>query len=162
MKLKSLANTVIQKQEKKGIKHLRCPRRESCTDIKTYIASPKVKSNLDFLAYLHELGHCKSKQPDFYIAITGNPVSYCSERHALVTKWNKARLQCEFNAWVWAIKYYKRIGGVLRQPQKEMIIGYFGNYLYDAEDKQTADIFARKMYNMFGIKQTSDKFYQGY
>jgi len=162
MRLKSTAKWVIQKQSAKGIMHEVCPRRESHTDAETYIASPRVRSNLDFLIYLHELGHCKSKQPDFYHAVHGNSRAFCTQRQGYVTKWNDSRLQCEFNAWAWALRYYRRLGGKLGKVQKEMVVKYFGNYLYDAKNKQKAQELACKMKQMFDIDQTHDKFYEDF
>lgn len=162
MNLKLTAKRVIQKQAAKGIKHEVCPRRESRTNTVTYIASPRVRSSLDFLAYLHELGHCKAEQPDFYFAVQGNSTALCTQRQAYVTKWNDSRLQCEFNAWVWALRYYRRLGGKLGKAQKDMVIKYFGNYLYDAKNKQKAQTLAFKMKQMLDIDQTHDKFYEGY
>lgn len=140
---KEISNSVVQKANKKyGIRHVHIDSRcASATDTKTYITSPKIKSKLDLLAYLHELGHCRSEQPDLYMAVHGN----------LFGKWVTPRILCEYNAWVWAIRYYKRLGYNLAPCHKKMISHYFGGYLKEAENKKIAKEISIKFKNEFGV-----------
>lgn len=150
---KEISNSVVQKATKKyGIRHSPIGDRDgSCTDTKSYIASPKIKSKLDLLAYLHELGHCRSEQPNFYMACTSNPVRYCSELKRAVYVWNSSRILCEYNAWVWALRFYKKLGYKLAACHKAMIKHYFGGYLKYAEDSKLAREISCKFHKQFSI-----------
>ncbi|MNQ34015.1 hypothetical protein D3C85_474620 [compost metagenome] len=160
---KRVVKAVISKQEVKGFKHRVCEKRgHSQTDIESYIQSPKPKSGLDFLAYLHELGHCKSKQPNFYSAVNCNKVVDCQYLKCTRYAWNNDRIICEYNAWKWALKFYRRLGFNLTKKHKEMIQGYFGNYCFFAENTQVAEKYAKMLNDSFNIGVRADKYNEGY
>lgn len=164
MNIKTISCKVLKKREATDkIAHVVIKERgHSRTDAKSYIECPKIKSQLDLLAYLHELGHCKSKQPDFMDAISLNPVVYDEILKCSRYSWVDARLYCEYNAWNWALKYFNRLGFKLQPVHKKMVAGYFGNYLYGAVNKDLAKDLASKMRMKFAINVQHDKFYEGY
>lgn len=117
---------------------------ESATDCRTYIKAPIPKDDIDLLAYFHELGHCKSKQPQQDFGISG---------------WCKGRLQCEYNAWIWALKYFRRLGFPLTEGCEHAVKRFFGSYLNAASSVEFAKELSYNFYKSTGILvEVEDKF----
>lgn len=115
---------------------------ESSTDCHTYIRAPIPKTEVQFLVYCHELGHCKSyqpheKEPFYNMQLSG--------------QWSNARLESEHNAWVWALRYFKRIGFKINKGLEEVVIWSLEGYLNNAVDKIFAKILADRFKDKFGI-----------
>lgn len=97
------------------------------------------KSPSEFLVYCHELGHLKSKQ-------------YQRESSSM---WLggvcEATLENELNAWIWGIRYYKRLGFSLCKKSHSLIKEAFESYLNKA-DRQQAERVAHILYRKTGVQ----------
>lgn len=116
--------------------------KESATDCKTYIKAPIPEDNISFLAYLHELGHCKSKQPR-------------QEAHGMfgmIGGWCNGRLQCEYNAWIWALRYFRRLGFAIDKECRDVITFALESYCNNAKDTGYAKSLANKFLTDTGIE----------
>ncbi len=69
---------------------------DAATDRKNYIECTIPKTPKEFMVYCHELGHVKSKQYDQSYGFFGGTC--------------KNTLKNEVNAWIWGIRYFKRLG----------------------------------------------------
>lgn len=113
---------------------------EAATDCKTYIRSVIPRNCQEFLVYCHELGHCKSKQPasePSFGFFGGN--------------WCNGRLSCEYNAWVWGIRYFKRLGFELSESHKNIVKYSLESYFKSARDKMFAKLLSDKFEKWCGI-----------
>lgn len=98
---------------------------------------PKTPS--EFLVYCHELGHLKSKQ-------------YQRERSSMLLGGVcEATLENELNAWLWGIRYYKRLGFNLCKQSHGLIKKAFESYLNQADRKQ-AERVAHILYRKTGVQ----------
>ena len=113
--------------------------RDSATDCKAYIKAPIPKSDVDFLAYCHELGHCKSKQPE-------------QDHFGMFSTWCNGRLQCEYNAWVWALKYFRRLGFKITDECREAIVFALESYFNNSKDRTFAKKLAEDFERWCGVK----------
>lgn len=114
---------------------------ESCTDIKNYIKSPIPKCQEDVLAYLHELGHCKSKQVKEHFGIFGFGYRCATP----------ITIQNEVNAWDWALRYASRIG-VKISPEKlqDFLDKTLGSYLSNVRQEALEEV--KKIVHNFNNK----------
>lgn len=117
--------------------------RDSATDCDTWIMGEIPTGKVQFLAYCHELGHCKSVQPHrkenlYHMNIGG--------------AWSNARLESEHNAWVWGLKYFRRLGFSLDKEMIDAILWSLEGYFKNARDKVFAKILADKFKDRFGIE----------
>lgn len=88
----------------------------------------------DLLVYFHELGHNKSKQPPSASRGFFGGFSTCN-----------ATVEREYNAWVWALKYSRRLGYELTQGCKEVVRQGFESYLNNANDEDYARLKANQL-----------------
>lgn len=112
-----------------------------CTDTKTFIKAILPKTSYDFLVYAHELGHCKSKQ----LPRSTNAVYFrggsCDNT-----------LQNEYNAWVWAIRYMRKLKIVVSAEEiTKALKNSFLSYTKDADNKRFANDLIEKLNNILGI-----------
>lgn len=70
---------------------------EAATDRKNYIECTIPKTAQEFMVYCHELGHVKSRQYEQSSGFIGGGV--CENT-----------LKNEVNAWIWGVRYFKRLG----------------------------------------------------
>lgn len=117
--------------------------RDSATDCDTWIMGEIPTGKVQFLAYCHELGHCKSVQPHrkealYYMNMGG--------------AWSNARLESEHNAWVWGLKYFRRLGFSLDKEMIDAILWSLEGYFKNAKDKLFAKVLADKFKDKFGIE----------
>lgn len=117
--------------------------RDSATDCDTWIMGEIPTGKVQFLAYCHELGHCKSVQPHrkenlYHMNIGG--------------AWSNARLESEHNAWVWGLKYFRRLGFSLDKEMIDAILWSLEGYFKNARDKVFAKVLADKFKDRFGIE----------
>lgn len=113
---------------------------EAATDCKTYIRSVIPKNCQEFLVYCHELGHCKSKQP-----VSEPSFGFFG------SNWCNGRLTCEYNAWVWALRYFKRLGFKLSEQHEKIIKYSLESYFKAARDKLFAKVLSEKFEKWCGI-----------
>lgn len=115
---------------------------DSSTDLYSYIAAPIPKNDCDFIAYLHELGHCKSRQHadsrNFYYSTWDG-------------KWGMERLVSEVNAWKWALRYFRRIGLSLTVQTKNVVKVALESYFADASDINLANKLSKDFEEYCGI-----------
>lgn len=109
------------------------------TQIGSHISSVIPESIEDLLVYFHELGHNKSRQPPkeskgFYAGF-----SSC-----------RGTIDCEYNAWVWAIRYFRRLGYTMTSSCQELIKEAFLSYLNVASDYGHASVRANQMSRLIG------------
>lgn len=97
------------------------------------------KSSHEFLVYCHEMGHLKSKQ--YHRSSQSSMFSYSCP----------ATIKNELNAWLWGLRYYRRLGFVLCDKGKELVKEAFGSYLKSA-DQDVAMQARDKLFAKFGIK----------
>lgn len=125
---------------------------ESCTDLYSYISSPVPQNDCDFLAYCHELGHCKSRQyassTNFYNAAWNG-------------KWKMERLVSEVNAWKWAIRYFRRLGYKMTDEAVKVVQWALNSYFKNAEDYSIAAKLSEEFEAYSGIKTETYKLYTG-
>lgn len=95
----------------------------------------------DLLVYFHELGHNKSKQPPSASRSLFGGFSTCN-----------ATLEREYNAWVWALKYFRRLGYELTQSCKEVVRQSFESYINNAGDESYARVKASQLSSIVGIE----------
>lgn len=117
--------------------------RDSATDCDTWIMGEIPTGKVQFLAYCHELGHCKSVQPHrkenlYHMNIGG--------------AWSNAHLESEYNAWVWGLKYFRRLGFSLDKEMIGAIIWSLESYFKNARDKLFAKVLADKFKDKFSIE----------
>lgn len=117
--------------------------RDSATDCDTWIMGEIPTGKVQFLVYCHELGHCKSVQPHrkenlYHMNIGG--------------AWSNARLESEHNAWVWGLKYFRRLGFSLEKEMIDAILWSLEGYFKNARDKVFAKALADKFKDRFGIE----------
>lgn len=110
---------------------------DGITDCKSYIKACVPTEPHELLVYLHELGHCKSKQ-------------YPRESSGMRSFTCRNTLQNEFNAWKWALRYYRRLGYSLCEKSKKLIKETYGTYIKNASEIDGA-IFAEYMYHLSGV-----------
>ncbi|WP_407305883.1 hypothetical protein [Acinetobacter sp.] len=119
---KDFYDYVIYRLKKDKLGFYPCQKFEAKTDTKTFISAPIPKCALDFLIFAHELGHCKSKQipVNSIDSIDYFPsYSYISEKTLLN----------EYNAWVWALKYIRRLNLKINlEKVSNLIQETFGSY----------------------------------
>jgi hypothetical protein len=113
---------------------------EGSTDRVTFIKSVVPNSAYDFLVYAHELGHCKSEQ------FASNSCAFFSGG----VDYN--RLRSEFNAWVWAIRYIRKLKiEVTKQEWVDALNKSFKSYTREYSGARTSNDFIEKLNNMLGI-----------
>lgn len=117
--------------------------RDSATDCETWIMGEIPTGKVQFLAYCHELGHCKSVQPH-------TKESYYNM--SIGGQWSNARLESEHNAWVWGLKYFRRLGFSIDKEMIDCILWSLEGYFKNAKDKLFAKILADKFKDKFGIE----------
>jgi len=115
-------------------------RMEALTAPGQYISSVIPNSVEDLLVYFHELGHNKSKQPRRANRGFFGSFSNCN-----------GTIECEYNAWVWAVKYFRRLGYQMTTPCKELIKTAFKSYIDSAEDEAYARLKANQLSQVVGI-----------
>lgn len=108
------------------------------TDCRSYIKAVAPQNPVEFLVYAHELGHCKSKQ---YV---DNVLS------GFTMKVGKMTVRNELNAWLWALRYYRRLGFQLCKEGKAEIVKAFSSYLNLAE-KSVAFEAAKVLNDAYGV-----------
>lgn len=120
---------------------------DSSTDLYNYIAAPVPKTDSDFLAYCHELGHCKSRQyvssTNFYNATWDG-------------KWSMERLVSEVNAWKWAIRYFRRLGCTMGEETVKVVQWALNSYFKNAADFSVASKLSEEFEAYSGI--TTEKY----
>lgn len=115
--------------------------KDSATDCETYIKAPIVKDCVEFLVYCHELGHCKSKQSYEPLSAFGRAIG-----------WGNKRLDNEYNAWVWGIRYFRRLGFLITQSHKNVIKMSLESYFKEAYDNKYAIKLSEKFKDWCGIE----------
>lgn len=113
---------------------------EASTHVGSHISSVIPESVEDLLVYFHELGHNKSKQPPIANGGFMGGFSSCN-----------GQIDREYNAWVWAIKYFRRLGYQMTDSCKELIKKAFTSYLDNANDEGHASVRANQLSNLVGI-----------
>ncbi len=113
---------------------------DASTHVGSHISSVIPESVEDLLVYFHELGHNKSKQPPRANGGFMGGFSSCN-----------GQIDCEYNAWVWAIKYFRRLGYQMTDSCKELIKKAFTSYLDNANDEGYASVRANQLSNLVGI-----------
>lgn len=113
---------------------------DASTHVGSHISSVIPESVEDLLVYFHELGHNKSKQPPRANGGFLGGFSSCN-----------GQIDCEYNAWVWAIKYFRRLGYQMTDSCKELIKKAFTSYLDNANDEGHASVRANQLSNLVGI-----------
>lgn len=113
---------------------------DASTHVGSHISSVIPESVEDLLVYFHELGHNKSKQPPRANGGFMGGFSSCN-----------GQIDCEYNAWVWAIKYFRRLGYQMTDSCKELIKKAFTSYLDNANDEGHASVRANQLSNLVGI-----------
>lgn len=113
---------------------------DASTHVGSHISSVIPESVEDLLVYFHELGHNKSKQPPRANGGCLGGFSSCN-----------GQIDCEYNAWVWAIKYFRRLGYQMTDSCKELIKKAFTSYLDNANDEGHASVRANQLSNLVGI-----------
>lgn len=110
------------------------------THMGSHISSVIPESIDDLLVYFHELGHNKSKQP-------------ASASHGIYGGFSNcnATIDREFNAWVWALKYFRRLGYQMTDSCKELVKKAFKSYIDSAEDEGYASVKANRLSHLVGI-----------
>lgn len=110
------------------------------THMGSHISSVIPESIDDLLVYFHELGHNKSKQPASSNRGFFGGFSNCN-----------ATIDREFNAWVWALKYFRRLGYQMTDSCKELVKKAFKSYIDSAEDEGYASVKANRLSHLVGI-----------
>jgi len=113
---------------------------DASTHVGSHISSVIPESVEDLLVYFHELGHNKSKQPPRANSGFMGGFSSCN-----------GQIDCEYNAWVWAIKYFRRLGYQMTDSCRELIKKAFTSYLDNANDEGHASLRANQLSNLVGI-----------
>lgn len=115
---------------------------DGSTDTKTFIKAILPKSAYDFLVFAHELGHCKSKQL---------PRSMGSSFFGFHDVCDNT-LQNEYNAWVWAIRYMRKLKIVVSaEEMTKALKDSFLTYTRSADNKRFANDLIEKLNDMLGI-----------
>ena len=111
------------------------------TDCKSYIVAMAPQKQHEFLVYAHELGHCKSKQYE------NTASSFWG-----VSTVDEYKLKNEYNAWVWALKYYRRLGFQLCKESKALVKTAFMSYISSASNvEMVAEELANSLDKQFDI-----------
>ena len=110
------------------------------THMGSHISSVIPESIEDLLVYFHELGYNKSKQPISTSRGIYGGFSNCN-----------ATIDREFNAWVWALKYFRRLGYQMTDSCKELVKKAFKSYIDSAEDEGYASVKANRLSHLVGI-----------
>lgn len=110
------------------------------THMGSHISSVIPESTEDLLVYFHELGHNKSKQP-----ISANRGFFGGFSNC------NATIDREYNAWVWALKYFRRLGYQMTDSCKELVKKAFKSYIDSAEDEGYASVKANRLSHLVGI-----------
>jgi hypothetical protein len=110
------------------------------THMGSHISSVIPESIDDLLVYFHELGHNKSKQPASVNRSFYGGFSNCN-----------ATIDREYNAWVWALKYFRRLGYQMTDSCKELVKKAFKSYIDSAEDEGYASVKANRLSHLVGI-----------
>lgn len=110
------------------------------THMGSHISSVIPESIEDLLVYFHELGHNKSKQP-----MTANRGFFGGFSNC------NATIDREYNAWVWALKYFRRLGYQMTDGCKELVKKAFKSYIDNAEDEGYASVKANRLSHLVGI-----------
>lgn len=113
--------------------------KEACTDRKTYIKSAIPLTAATFLIYAHELGHCKSFQPELESSFGWGGT--CN-----------GTLNREFNAWVWGMRYFRRLGFKINEECISIIQHSLESYFINSNDREYAKVLSEKFYNKFGVR----------
>jgi len=111
------------------------------THMGSHISSVIPESIDDLLVYFHELGHNKSKQPASANRGFFGGFSNCN-----------ATIDREYNAWVWALKYFRRLGYQMTDSCKELVKKAFKSYIDSAEDEGYASVKANRLSHLVGIE----------
>lgn len=115
---------------------------DGSTDTKTFIKAILPKTAFDFLVYVHELGHCKSEQL---------PRSMGSSFFGFHDVCDNT-LQNEYNAWVWAIRYMRKLKIVVSaEEMTKALKDSFLTYARKADNKRFANNLIEKLNDMLGI-----------
>lgn len=146
---RSFREYIFRRLEKDGIGFTaKDTYQESCTDLYSYISSPVPQNDCDFLAYCHELGHCKSRQyatsSNFYHATWNG-------------KWGMERLVSEVNAWKWALRYFRRLGYTLESKTIGVVQWALNSYFKNAADHSIARKLSEEFEAYSGIKTETYK-----
>lgn len=133
---------VAYRLKKDGIGYMPSDRwQEGSTDTKTYIKAIMPQQAYHFLVYAHELGHCKSKQLPRSMGSSFFGYNVCDNT-----------LQNEFNAWVWAIRYMRKLKMTLApEAWVRALNDSFRSYTRKADNKRFANDLLEKLNDILGI-----------
>lgn len=92
---------------------------DAATDRKNYIECTIPKTPKEFMVYCHELGHVKSRQYD--------------QNYGMFFSTCKNTLKNEANAWIWGIRYFKRLGFEITEEILSDIRYAFATYTQNAD-----------------------------
>lgn len=140
---RSFREYIFRRLEKDGIGFTaKDTYQESATDLYSHISAPVPQNDCDFLAYCHELGHCKSRQyatsTNFYHATWNG-------------KWGMERLVSEVNAWKWALRYFRRLGYSLEEKTIGVVQWALNSYFSNAADLSVASKLSKEFEQYSGI-----------
>lgn len=141
IKIKNLSfqKFLARRVEKDGIAFVPNPATyEARTNCESWIEAPIATTPAKFLAYAHELGHCKSKQYERDSGVFG--FRSC-----------KGIVENETNAWLWALRYFRRLGFTLDKDCLEVLKTGYASYLTSATDKEHAKTCADKITQVCGV-----------
>lgn len=92
---------------------------DAATDRKNYIECTIPKTPKEFMVYCHELGHVKSRQYD--------------QNYGIFLSTCKNTLKNEANAWIWGIRYFKRLGFEITEEILSDMRYAFSTYTQNAD-----------------------------
>lgn len=114
---------------------------EGCTDARSYIKAVVPKTSYDFLVYAHELGHCKSEQK---LPPSGLMFAY--------DQTSSESLSNEYNAWVWAFRYLKKLGITYTKEEiTSALQSSFKSYTRKAKYPKQANFYIEKLNKLLDI-----------
>jgi hypothetical protein len=119
--------------------------REASTDCGTIITAIVPQNPIEFLAYLHELGHVKSKQYER------------SHSGMFFGGVCDATVENEYNAWVWALKYFKRLGFTLCNSGKAVVDKAFSSYTDKSSNRELVSQLWNNLYEKFDVQGSLSK-----
>jgi len=117
------------------------------TDGGSIIASVVPQNPVEFLTYSHELGHVKSKQYQ-------RGMEYGFSLYSSVCD---NTLENELNAWVWGLKYFRRLGFTLCSAGKALVTETFSTYTEKCTNKDFVEYCWSTLYNKFDIQKPQRK-----
>lgn len=117
------------------------------TDRTTFIQAPVPRNEIDFLVMAHEVGHIKSKQYER----EREDYSYWTETAC------DAMIENELNAWLWGLRYFRRLGFKLCNQGKKSVADAFYTYTKVAKNPRHAQRAWNILYEKFGINEPRKK-----